>query len=180
MKRTIVVFILVLLSSNSFGRDSNPLCWKTYGVFHTDSGDGHMSKFEGARFRISKSPEKLPKENRVFSENKAYAFVAITKKARPYNAEVLIFTEKEYTVKLGLIKLQSATPKWINEKTLLIRIWWGRAMGEDMFFDVEEEKIIARQGFRDTGSATSDSERYCSMEQWKEKEVCNPKCSTID
>lgn len=39
--------------------------------------------------------------------------------------------------------------KWINEKLLFVRAWWGRVLGTDLIVDVERETIIYRETVHD-------------------------------
>jgi hypothetical protein len=43
------------------------------------------------------------------------------------------------------------TAGWVTEKLLFIRVWWGRALGTDMVFDVERESFIYREMVNDGG-----------------------------
>lgn len=43
--------------------------------------------------------------------------------------------------------------RWINEKLIFLRVWWGRVLGTDVIIDVEQERMIHREMVFDGGIA---------------------------
>ncbi len=41
------------------------------------------------------------------------------------------------------------TVRWISEKLLFVRVWWGRVLGTDAIIDVERETFVYREQVRD-------------------------------
>lgn len=74
------------------------------------------------------------------SPNKGYAFVV--EGSRP-SARITIHAEKDHLVDIDFVELFGLSDvRWLNEKLLLMRPWWGRIAATDLIFDVEREKFI--------------------------------------
>jgi len=39
--------------------------------------------------------------------------------------------------------------RWISEKLIFIRVWWGRIVGSDLIFDVEKREFVYREMIHD-------------------------------
>jgi len=64
-------------------------------------------------------------------------------KARP-TGQVTIFAEKDHLVDIEFVELFGLSDvRWLNEKLILMLVWWGRMAATDLIFDVEREKIIS-------------------------------------
>ena len=52
--------------------------------------------------------------------------------------------------------------KWVNEKLLFMRPWWGRILGTDLIYDVEAERIVY---------AETVTDGYLAYQQFRESWV---------
>ena len=97
----------------------------------------------------------------VYSPNKGYYF--IVENGRPDGA-VTIFAEKPYLIRIEFSELFGlANVKWINEKLLFIRPWWGRIAATDLIYDVEAERVIHSDGVIDAYQAFLQYRESCPM-----------------
>lgn len=81
------------------------------------------------------------------SPNKGYAFVVDG--SRP-SARVTIYAEKDHVVDIDFVELAGLSDvRWLNEKLVFMRPWWGRIVATDLIFDVEREKIIYAETLTD-------------------------------
>jgi hypothetical protein len=84
------------------------------------------------------------------SPNHAYWFAvqeSVTAEGRPRMTIISIFNERPGYLQIMLKDNPRYEPqvKWINEKLLFVRVWWGRVLGDDLIIDVERETIIYRE-----------------------------------
>ena len=83
----------------------------------------------------------------VHSLNRGYFFVA--EEGRP-NGVVTIFAEKSYLIRIEFSHLFGLSEvKWVNEKLLFMRPWWGRIAATDLIYDVEAERFIYAESVTD-------------------------------
>ncbi len=81
------------------------------------------------------------------SPNKGYLFVV--EGGRP-TGQVIIFAEKDHLVDIHFADLFGLSDvRWLNEKLILMRAWWGRIAATDLIFDVEQERIIYSESVTD-------------------------------
>ena len=93
----------------------------------------------------------------VHSLNRGYFFVA--EEGRP-NGVVTIFAEKSYLIRIEFSHLFGLSEvKWVNEKLLFMRPWWGRIAATDLIYDVEAERFIY---------AESVTDAYLAFQQFRE------------
>jgi len=93
----------------------------------------------------------------VHSLNRGYFFVA--EEGRP-NGVVTIFAEKSYLIRIEFSQLFGLSEvKWVNEKLLFMRPWWGRIAATDLIYDVEAERFIY---------AESVTDAYLAFQQFRE------------
>ena len=108
--------------------------------------------------------KKLPAGNLkpgVYSPNKGYYFVA--EDGRP-NGAVTIFAEKAYVIRIEFSELFGLSEvKWVNEKLLFMRPWWGRIAATDLIYDVEAEKVIYTEGVMDAYLAFLQFRESCPL-----------------
>ena len=129
---------------------TSPEKWEKPRIYHTAFDEEFASRL---RTGIGAMPSQFTQKN--WSPNKAYWFMTIdpdTTKAGPRNTTISVFNEREYLLQISLLDhIQCGKPKvkWINEKLLLIRVWWGRVLGTDIIYDVEKEEIIYKEMFHD-------------------------------
>jgi len=62
----------------------------------------------------------------------------------PWSTRIVINAEQEKPILIDLIdhSSYSVVAKWINEKLLFGRIWWGRVLGTDFVFNVEARRMM--------------------------------------
>lgn len=97
----------------------------------------------------------------VYSPNKGYYFVA--EDGRPRGA-VTIFAEKNYLIRIEFSELFGLSEiKWINEKLLFMRPWWGRIAATDLIYDVEAETVIYAESVTDAYLAFQQFRQSCPM-----------------
>jgi len=125
---------------------TNPDKWQDARVYHTPF-DEAWSKW----IVLSKTPLESPPEEKIRSPNRAYWFAVTqpdTTKPGPYSLRVRLYSERDYMLELELLNVYGnfeRSVSWVNEKLLHIRVWWGRARGVDLVFDVEEEQFIYKE-----------------------------------
>jgi hypothetical protein len=130
-----------------------PDCWAESRLIHGHENQDAWQK----NIAITQVRAERPKAG-TFSPNKAYYFVP-EGGGRP-DARITIYAEKNHLTQIAFSNLFGLTEtKWINEKLLIIRPWWGRMAGTDIIFDVEMEKIIY---------AESVTDGYMAYQQYKE------------
>ena len=83
------------------------------------------------------------------SPNDAYFYMvqfSDTMQPSPWQFLVSIDNERDGFFQILFKNVHSYTDiKWINEKLLFIRVWWGRVLGTDLIVDVEKETIIYKE-----------------------------------
>ncbi|MSP37119.1 MAG: hypothetical protein EXR70_01335 [Deltaproteobacteria bacterium] len=159
-----VLLFCLLISSTSMPamaaqRDwpgAQPDCWQEERIVHS----ADFNELWQANTTFKKLPgEKL--KLGVYSSNKAYYFVA--EDGRPKGA-VTIFAEKDHLMRIEFSELFGlAEVKWINEKLLFMRPWWGRIAATDLIYDVEAEKVIHSEGVMDAYLAFQQYRESCSL-----------------
>jgi len=133
-----------------------PDCW-------TESRNIHGADFTEA-WKSNIVFKKLPPANfkpGVYSPNKGYYFVA--EDGRP-NGAVTVFAEKPYVNRIEFSELFGLSEvKWINEKLLFMRPWWGRIAATDLIYDVEAEKVVYAEGVTDAYLAYQQFRQSCPL-----------------
>ncbi len=85
--------------------------------------------------------------NAAFSPNKGY--FAIVDGGRP-RATITIHAEKAHYIRISVSDLFGISDlKWVNEKLLFVRLWWGRVAGTDLIYDVEQETVVYEESVND-------------------------------
>jgi hypothetical protein len=126
---------------------TTPDKWRAPRLFHEplEAVDSHLAPPLVQRVRVERVPADAAPESRVVSPNKAYWFRA----ACP---AIDIFNERAYLVRVSLAEAECGLQvhaRWINEKLLFVRVWWGRALGSDLIIDVEREKVLYHEAVND-------------------------------
>ena len=134
-----------------------PDCWQEERNIHGGDSDP-----------IWKTNTVIPKLNNTllkpgtFSPNKGYFFV--TEGGRPSGA-VTIYAEKNYLIRIEFAELFGLSEvKWINEKLLFMRPWWGRIAATDLIYDAEAEKIIYAESVTDANLAYQQFRESCPVQ----------------
>ena len=102
---------------------------------------------------------------RIPSPNNAYSFMVLkadTSRPGPWDSVITIDNERPRSLQLLLRDHGSyeITVKWINEKLLFVRVWWGRVLGTDLVLDVEKECLVSKEMVNDG---------VIPFQQWKQK-----------
>jgi len=133
-----------------------PDCWKEERFIHTSD----FTDLWQANTAFKKLPVGKLKPG-IHSPNEGYYFVV--EDGRP-NGAVTIFAEKPYVMRIEFLELFGlADVKWINEKLLFMRPWWGRIAATDLIYDVEAEKVIHSEGVMDAYLAFLQYRESCPL-----------------
>lgn len=138
-----------------------PDCWEESRLVHQPKHwreiDTLATTTRGSVVKVT-SPE--------FSPNGAYWFV-LERERLTYSLKY--FAEKDHLVHMRFSDVKSvASPRWINEKLLFVRVWVGRLAATDLIIDVEAEMIIHSESLRDGHLAMSQYKAQCT----KDSEGC--------
>jgi len=152
---TIGYFLLIAGGCNNENNPEKAPKW----TFHTTP-----DKWKEAR--IFQSPAEKPWSQRVVLEKKQDESVIVEKTYSPNNVywfsisntdvtdsmpctgKVTVSNERKYLLELKILKMRcSWLPKarWINEKLIHVRAWFGHVLAIDLIIDVEEESIIYKE-----------------------------------
>lgn len=97
----------------------------------------------------------------VMSPNKGYVFVV--EGGRP-SGRITIHAEKAHLIEIQFVDLFGLSDvRWLNEKLILMRPWWGRIAATDLVFDVEREKIIYAESLTDGTLAYQQYHESCPI-----------------
>ena len=75
-----------------------------------------------------------------YSPNKAYSFSRSG--TPPGSIVVVIFAEKDHLIRATFDDAIALEIRWINEKLVYLRPWWGRIAATDVIYDVEKEEVV--------------------------------------
>lgn len=130
-----------------------PDCWTRARNYQTDVDDWDWP----SRTKIDRVATTKP-EIVSLSPNGAYYF-ALEEQPRK---SIIVFAEKDGMVRLSFTDARSITDaKWINEKLLYARVWWGRVAATDFVFDVEQERVLLTVSTHDGAVAMEQSRDSC-------------------
>ena len=121
-----------------------PDCWSEPRIFHSAEKIDPWQE----NTVITTIKAETPKAGE-FSPNKGYFF--LVEGGRP-SGKITIYAEKDHLIQISFSELFGLSDvKWINEKLLFMRPWWGKIAATDIIYDVEKEQVIysefARDGF---------------------------------
>jgi len=129
-----------------------PDCWVDARLFHSRE----MLDIWKDRTLIRRVRDTKLKAG-IYSPNNGYYFTL--EGGRP-TGSVTIYAEKDYLLRIEFSELFGlADVKWVNEKLIFMRPWWGRILGTDLIYDVETEKIIY---------AETVTDGYLAFQQFRE------------
>lgn len=149
---------------------TRPSCWTEPRTFHSE---------DERRYRelgIERVKGSLG-EDTVLSPNGGYRLQVVLPDPAdqpPWDAAVLIYHERPYLLRVALPDLlysHTAAARWINEKLVFVRAWWGRVAGTDLVIDVERESIVLEESVLDGGQAFQQFE-VCTYQEWAGEERC--------
>ena len=136
-----------------------PADWAEPRLYHTPFEPGY-----GERIRIERVAWQQI-DVRSISPNRAYRLAVepvdrcdlesdgtLGCHSRDSNVNLLIDVERDYLLAVRLVdhypNFQVAT-RWVNEKLLWMRVWWGRILGSDAVVDVESGEFVYREMVHD-------------------------------
>lgn len=120
-----------------------PDCWSKPRLYHDDRRDDPWK--QNVKFIRVKAGKPKPG---VYSPNRGYFFV-LSGKGRP-DASITVYAEKDHVIEIRFEKLSGLTDtRWINEKLLFMRAWWGKVVATDLIYDVEKEMVIHAESVKD-------------------------------
>jgi 3-oxoadipate enol-lactonase len=143
-------WVLLLAGVVAAQPHTDPSRWEEPRIYHTQE-QSQLDK----RILIEKSGYPAALLEPVHSPNGAYYFMVMrpnTAETWPCTTSVFVYSERDSLVQITLADHYlnfSPTVSWVNEKLLLLRVWWGRIVGTDVIYDVEREKIIYEESFHD-------------------------------
>ncbi|MGJ8639768.1 MAG: hypothetical protein ACSHYA_10270 [Opitutaceae bacterium] len=117
------------------------------------------------KIRVSEEAQDLPSESVTLSENEVYWFYVEPYDENEFKQRIIFSGEGTLT-----ITFDDAYPnfpikvKWINEKLVFIRVWWGRILGTDMIFDVEKQEFLSREMVYDGTQLYSQTQQALGKE----------------
>lgn len=161
-----LIFVGGRASAETF--HTRPSCWTEPRIFHTDERfrDLEIERVDGALGSHS-----------VPSPNGAYRFQVVMEESGsnpPWNANLLIYNERPYLLRIRLPDIsqrQAVEARWINEKLVFVRVWWGRIAGTDLVIDAEREAILLEDAVYE-GSQPFRQFRQCDDPAWGSSERC--------
>jgi hypothetical protein len=91
------------------------------------------------------------------SPNKGYAFAV-------EGSRVTIYAEKDYVVDIDFVELSGlGDVRWLNEKLVFMRAWWGRIAATDLIYDVERERFVYSEALTDGSLAFQQYRESCPL-----------------
>lgn len=153
--------MLGVLAASAFASEphTSPADWIESRLYHTPFEPGY-----GERIRIERVAWRQI-DARSVSPNGAYRLTVEPVDAcevesdgtlgchsRDSSVNLLIDVERDYLLAVRLVdrypNFQVAT-RWVNEKLLGMRVWWGRILGTDAVVDVESGDFVYREMVHD-------------------------------
>jgi hypothetical protein len=134
-----------------------PDCWTEPRMVHSlqDPGVRWQDNIRITERRAGKPPAAQ------LSPNKGYAFAV--EGSRP-TARVTIYAEKDYVVDIDFVELSGlGDVRWLNEKLVFMRAWWGRIAATDLIFDVERERFVYAEALTDGSLAFQQYRESCPL-----------------
>jgi len=162
--KMICIIIAVFLLSGIASADNSwpglpPDCWTEPRIVHTHDGDRWKKLKEN--FKIDRIRPEKPIRFENVSPNKGYSYKQ--EGFRPA-VTITINAEKEHVTVLSISQVYGVSDiKWINEKLLFMRIWWGRIAIDDVIFDVEREALVYTEPAVDGYQAFQQYQDSCKM-----------------
>lgn len=133
-----------------------PDCWSESRNVHSGIPDSWKLLEKNLKFSHIREE---PKGKKVYSSNKGYYFVVDG--FRP-ESHVTIYSEKDDYWRFSFTdNFYPVKANWINEKTLFLRVYWGRIAFEDMLIDVEKEKVLYSESGTDSYLAFQQVQDGC-------------------
>ncbi len=137
--------LLLIAASAAMTAQPFPENWKEARNYHQPFDYSYADRINLGR--VGEMPDFAEP---VASPNGGYSFTAFYpdySQEPEWSTIIYINTERDSLLRLSLINHNNARPeiRWINEKLLFIRVWWGRTVGTDMVLDVEHGEFAYRE-----------------------------------
>jgi hypothetical protein len=157
-----ITFLLTLIAANVCASDNYPGlppdCWSESRIVHGSFVDQEL--FDKS-VKIEAVEELQPITNKIYSTNKGYWF---SKDGVRPEVVIQVDSEKDHLVNISIKDVNGVSDeKWINEKLIFFRIWWGRIMATDVIFDVEDEAVIYSEPAMDGFLAYQQYQESCRV-----------------
>jgi hypothetical protein len=95
------------------------------------------------------------------SPNRGYAF---TVEGSGPTARVTIYAEKDYVVDIDFVEVFGVGEvRWLSEKLVFMRAWWGRLVATDLIYDVERERFVYDEALTDGSLAFQQYRESCPL-----------------
>jgi hypothetical protein len=186
MKYSLLLLLITALSASAEDYHTNPNCWSEARIVHSNQSVSKISEYSLSIARKNlplKEIQYLFGKEAVYSDNKAYSFrlnITPDTKRSAENVSLWVFNERPYIIHLstrGVLGIRDV--KWVNEKWIFMRVWWGRIAGFDYLFDVEREEFVSTQPFQWGQIAFQQWKQACESPEWKDEEVCKKSCYSL-
>lgn len=136
----------------------SPDCWKEPRLIHSRVSADFDPWQKNTKINLIK---RQTTKAGMFSPNKGYFFIEENEQSK---GKVTIYAEKDHAVEIEFSDLFGLSDvRWINEKLLFMRPWWGRIVGTDIIYDVEKEKVIYAETVTDGQMARQQFLESCPV-----------------
>jgi hypothetical protein len=143
---------------------TSPACWPGPRTVHTGSPERALRERIELR-RGGGLPRPAPPDA-VVSPNGAYRVWVEgpeTAAPPPWRAAVWIDVERDAPLSLELREPAWAPEvRWVSEKLLFVRVWWGRVVATDLLLDVERGVPIYEEAVLDGAAAFRQFQEQCA------------------
>lgn len=131
-----------------------PDCWTEPRMIHESE-----SKYDWRAWTTIERVDAPVPDDKQLSPNRAYYYAVASEAPR---TAILVFAEKEKLVRISFETSRGLSDiKWINEKLLYLRVWWGRIAATDLVFDVEQERVVLAESVTDGAIAMQQAQETC-------------------
>ncbi len=150
MRTIFFIAFLCIIPNTALGEwRSDPRIWKQSRLVHGEAKKD-LSVDTFSHIPLQDNDNTVEK---TLSPNAGYWFALVEKQKNRRSYNLYVYNERDYLIDIFLDDTYPnfSPPKvrWINEKLLFIRYWYGRIVGVDSIFDVEKESFIYKEGFID-------------------------------
>lgn len=165
-------------------RHTNPICWKEPRIYHPGGAEAVEIESEAARvLRVRHLVAPLG-QPRMVSANGAYAFQysedpIVGGPSGSSRVSLRVFKEADYLLSVEAEGVQAMRDiAWVNDKLLYFRLWLGRLAGADVLLDVEEERVVRMEAFRDGMILWQEARESCQAAP-QLFPACSETCTTL-
>jgi hypothetical protein len=133
-----------------------PDCWTQSRTYQTDDDEYGWASSTKLEHIATVKPAAV-----TLSPNHAYYFAL--SKDQP-GQPLVVFAEKDHSIRISFTDAMAVNDvRWINEKLLYMRVWWGRIAATDLVFDVEQERMILSESTHDGAIAMEQYREGCAL-----------------